>query len=61
VLDEWQEPFEEQLFKESGYNGQETDWSVRPIVGRFPWLKGVDDLCNFPWGREVAEEQDGVE
>jgi hypothetical protein len=28
VLDEWKEPFEEQLFKEFGDNGQETDWPV---------------------------------
>jgi hypothetical protein len=29
-------------------------------VGRFPWLKDEDDLCNFQSGREVVE-QDGVE
>jgi hypothetical protein len=28
VFDEWKEPFEEQLFKEFGYNGQESDWPV---------------------------------
>jgi hypothetical protein len=26
-------------------------------MGRFPWLKDEDDLCNFPLGREVVEEQ----
>jgi hypothetical protein len=30
-------------------------------VWRFPWLKDEDDLCNFPLGKEVVEEQDGVE
>jgi hypothetical protein len=30
-------------------------------VGRFSWLKDEDDLCNFPLGREVVEEQDGVD
>jgi hypothetical protein len=29
-------------------------------VGSYPWLKDEDDLCNFPLGREVVE-QDGVE
>jgi hypothetical protein len=39
-----------------------TEWSVEgQSVGRFPWLKDEDDLCNFPLGREVVEEQDGVE
>jgi hypothetical protein len=30
-------------------------------VGRFPWLKDKVDLCNFALGKEVVEEQDGVE
>jgi hypothetical protein len=30
-------------------------------VGRLPWLKDEDNLCNFPFGREVVEKQDGVE
>jgi hypothetical protein len=28
VLDEWKEPFEEQLFEEFGYNGKETNLPV---------------------------------
>jgi hypothetical protein len=30
-------------------------------VGRFPWIKDKDDLCNFSLGKEIVEEQDGVE
>jgi hypothetical protein len=30
-------------------------------VWRFPCLKDEDDLCNFPLGRKVVGEQDGVE
>jgi hypothetical protein len=55
VRDEWKEPFEEQLLKEFGYNGQENDWSAGWLsVGRFPWRKDEDDLCNFLLGREVV-------
>jgi hypothetical protein len=27
----------------------------------FPRLYGEDDLCNFPYGGEVIEKQDGIE
>jgi hypothetical protein len=30
-------------------------------MGKCPWLKDEDGLCNFPLGREVVEEQVGVE
>jgi hypothetical protein len=40
VLDEWKKLFEEHIFKQFGYNGQETDWPVGGwSVGRLPWLK----------------------
>jgi hypothetical protein len=48
MLDEWKEPFEEQVFEEFGYNGQ--DW---PVGGRawggFPGLRMGMICATFHW------------